>query len=223
MKTGQVPTFNAVLEHGDRALGWTIARVPFEPGQAWPEMVRHRVRGDVRGVSFRTSLFPDPRGGYLLLINRALQRDAGIGLGAVAEFRLEPDLEPRPAELPDELAVMLDDEPGLRGWYDGLSEYTRREIGKWCAGVKGEEARLRRAGQMAERLLSTMEAERELPPAIERAFQQRPRARAGWAGLTDAGRRAELMGIFSYQTPEARERRISKLCDVVKKRAPLPR
>jgi len=27
---------------------------------------------------------------------------------------LEPDLEPREAELPDELAALLDEEPGLR-------------------------------------------------------------------------------------------------------------
>ena len=66
---------------------------------------------------------------------------------------------------------------------------------------------------MAERLLVTMEAENELTPAIATAFRARPWARAGWAKMTAAQCRSELMGVFYYQTPEARERRIGKLCE----------
>jgi hypothetical protein len=214
-KQGKVrQSFRAVVEPGSRALGWTIARVPFEPVAVWKEMVRLRVKGEVNGYGFRTSLFPDPRGGFYLLVNRAMQREAGVGVSTEAEFWLEPDLEPREAELPDELAVLLEDEEGLRGWYDGLSEYTRREIGKWVVGVKSDEARMRRAEQMAERLLATMEGERELPPVLEAAFRRRPKARAGWARMTETQRRNGLMAVFYYQTPEARERRVGKLCDL---------
>ena len=210
--------FRAVLERGDRALGWTIARVPFGPEELG-KMVRLRVRGEVNGFAFRTSLFPDARGGFYLLVNRAMQAGAGVGLSDAAEFRLEADLEPREAELPDELAVLLDDEPGLREWYGGLSEYMRREIGKWVMDVKSDEARMRRAEQMAERLLATMEGERELPPAIAAAFRARPRARAGWAKMTPAQRRGGLMAVFYYRTVEAQRSRIEKLCDAAEKRA----
>ena len=219
-------TFRAVLEKGDAALGWTIARVPFDPAKVWPEMVRLRVRGEMgvrggAGFPFRTSLFPEAQtpGGFYLLVNRAMQAGAGVALGSVADFRLEPDLEPRPAELPDELAVSLDEEPGLHAWYDELTEYTRREIGKWVQGVKSEEARLRRGQQMAERLLAAMEAERELPPLIERAFRARPKARAGWERMTATQRRTELLAVFYYQTPEAREKRVGKLVEAAEKRS----
>ena len=148
-----------------------------------------------------------------------MQVAAGVGLGHTAEFRLEPDLEPREAELPDQLAVLLDEEAGLREWYDELTEYTRREIGKWVIGVKSDESRMRRAEQMAERLLATMEGERELPPAILAAFRARPRAKAGWAMMTDLQRRGELMAVFYYQTVEARQKRVEKLCDAAEKRA----
>jgi uncharacterized protein YdeI (YjbR/CyaY-like superfamily) len=219
----KVKRFRAVLEQGTRALGWTIARVPFDPASEWKQMVRLRVRGDIRSHSgifaFRTSLFPDPRGGFYLLVNRAMQAAAGVVLGEAAEFRIEPDLDPREAELPDELAVLLDDEPALREWYDELTEYTRREIGKWVMAVKGEEARMRRAGQMAERLLATMEAERELPPAIEAAFRAHPKARVGWAKMTAIQQRGELMAVFYYQTVEARQKRVEKLCETAAKRA----
>jgi uncharacterized protein YdeI (YjbR/CyaY-like superfamily) len=171
------------------------------------------------GFPFRTSLFPDPAGGFYLLVNRTMQAGAGAGLGASAEFALEPDLEPRDAELPDELAALLDEVEGLREWYDGLTEYTRREIGKWILGVKSDEARLRRAEQMAERLLSTMEAEIELPPLIQAAFRARPKARAGWAKMTPLQRRSQLLAVFHYQTPESRQKRLGKLCEAAEARA----
>ena len=216
-------TFSATLERlSPRSLGWTIARVPFDPSETWTSMIRHRVAGEINGFPFRTSLFPQAGGGgggYFLLVNRDMQRGADVALGQTAEIRLWPDLEPRPAELPDELAVLLDEEPGLRNWYDGFSESTRREIGKWINAVKSDEARVRRAEQTAERLLAAMEAARELPPALAAAFRDRPRAHAGWHRMTDVQRRNELLAVFHYQTPDARQRRIHKLCDTAEKRA----
>lgn len=189
-------------------------------------MLRLRVQGTIavragEPFAFRTSLFVEPGGsGYYLLVNRAMQRAAGVGLGAIAHFTLAPDLEPRPAELPEELDVLLDDEPGLRDWYNALTEYTRREIGKWVQAVKSDAARLRRAEQMALRLASTMEAERELPPAVVRALQQNARAQAGWQVMTPTQRRMELFAVQYYQTPDAQQRRIDKLCEAAAKRAP---
>jgi hypothetical protein len=228
---GKAKRFKALLDPLRGGLGWVVAWLPFNAAKEWPAMVRRRVTVEVGGEVFRTSLFaasqmyaevlPESarRGSDFLLVNKSMQRAAGAGPGALVEFVVAPDLELREAELPDELAVLLEDEPGLRAYYDGLSEYTRREIGKWVAGVKSDEARMRRTQQMAERLLATMEGERELPPVIAAAFRARPKARAGWAKMTEAQRRGELMAVFYYQTPEARQRRVEKLCDGAEKRA----
>jgi hypothetical protein len=221
-------SFEARLETGGQALGWTIVRVPFEPSQVWPQMLRLRVRGTVSGdagtVDFRTALFPDPRhadgrGRFHLLVNKAMQRDAGVGVGQLASFTLEPDLDPREAELPGELASFLDEEPGLREWYNSLSENTRRQIGKYICEPETDVARTKRAEQMAERMLGTMEAEQELPPALSAAFRLRPKAKAGWQKMTPTQRRMELFGVHAYKTPESIHKRIAKLCDVAEKRA----
>lgn len=215
--------FRAVLERGE--LGWTVARVPFDPRSTWPKMIRLRIRGQIVGplgcAEFRSSLFANASGdgGFFLLVNRTMQKVTGAATGTEAQFRLEPDLQQRLAELPEELDALLDEAEGLRAWYGELTEYSRREIGKWIDGVKTPEARLRRAQAMAERLLSTMEAEAELPPMVERAFRAQPKARAGWSRMTAAQRRTELMAIFSYQTPEARERRVAKLCQAAAARS----
>jgi Domain of unknown function (DUF1905)/Bacteriocin-protection, YdeI or OmpD-Associated len=214
---GSAKRFKAVLEK-ERGMGWTIARVPFDPGKAWPKMIRLRVRGEVNGARFRTSLFADGNG-YYLLVNRETQRKAGVECGDAIEVALEPDMEARPAELPEVLEALLEDETGLREWYDELSEAARREIGKWILGVKSEQSRMRRAQQMAERLLATMEAERELPPLIARVLRAGSRARAGWDQMTVVQRRQQLLGVFYYQTPEARDRRLQKLVEAAERRA----
>ena len=211
-------TFRAVLEPLGDGLGWVVAWLPFDATTAWKKLVRLRVTVEVGGEVFRTSLFPGAgRGGHFVLVNKKMQQAAGARVGAMVEFTIAPDMEERPAELPDELAALLDDEPGLREWYDGLTEHTRREIGKWVLGVKSEASRMRRAEQMAERLLGTMEGERELPPVIEAAFRARPKARAGWKRMTETQRRNGLMAVFYYQTPEARLKRVGKLCDEAEK------
>jgi uncharacterized protein YdeI (YjbR/CyaY-like superfamily) len=215
----KVQGFESVLEKGDKALGWTIARVPFDPAKVWKKRVRLRVKGTVNGFAFRTSLFPIATGGYFLLVNQKMQKGGDVRAGEIAEFQLEPDMEPRKAEMPDELAVLLDEEPGLREWYDELTEYTRRMICGLVGDAKNEETRLRRAEQWAETLLAAMEGEKELPPVIAAAFRRRPKAKAGWAKMTAAKRRTELMAVFHYKSPEAREKRVGKLCDEAEKKA----
>jgi hypothetical protein len=213
-------TFTATLEHLHDGLGWTIVRIPFTPNETWKQMIRLRVRGTINGFAFRNSLFPfTTGGGYFLLVNKAMQKAAHAHLGDLAEFTLQPDLDPRPAELPDELATLLDEAEGLRAWYDSLSESMRREIGKWIAIAKTDAARMTRCEQMAERLLSAMEGETDLPPILAAAFRQRPKAKLGWQKLTQTQRRQELLAIFYYRTPESRHKRVQKLCDTAEKRA----
>jgi hypothetical protein len=227
-------TAQLIKPRGD-TLGWTVAVLPFAPKDVWTTMVRLRVRGSIapadkpvagQTVEFRTSLFPYQhtvgerlQSGFFLLVNRAMQQGAGVALGAMAEFTLQPDLEERPAELPEELAVLLDEEPGLRDFYEEQTENMRRELGKWVLGVKSDEARLRRASQVAERLLFAQEGERELPPAIAAAFRRRPKAQAGWSKLTVQQRRSELIAVGYYQSPEARMKRIDKLCALAESKA----
>ena len=87
----------------------------------------------------------------------------------------------------------------------------RREIAKWIDGVKGAEARQRRVEELAERLILTMEGEKELPPILQIAFRNNPAAAKGWEKMTETQRRRLLMAVFYYKSPEAREKRVRKV------------
>jgi uncharacterized protein YdeI (YjbR/CyaY-like superfamily) len=214
MAQSAAKTFRAVLEPLQGGLGWVIARVPFDVGAAWKTMVRLRVKVEVGGQVFRTSLFADAhRDGHFVLVNKKMQKAAGAKVGAMVDFTIAPDLEERTPSVSPELAKLFKSEKKLARWYEGLSEPIRWEIAKWIDGVKSVEARQRRAEQIAERLMLTMEGEKELPPVLEVAFRRVPAARNGWEAMTKAQRRSNMLAVFYYQSPEAREKRVRKVVE----------
>ena len=206
--------FRAVLEPLSGGLGWVVARVPFDVTTAWKKMVRLRVTVETGGEVFRTSLFADAtHGGHFVLVNKQMQKAAGVKVGGMIDLCVAPDLEEREAAVPPELEKLLRQEKTLAKWYSKLSEPIRREIAKWIDGVKGADARQRRAEQIAERLMLTMEGEKILPPIFEVAFRRNPLAGEGWKKLTATQRRRNLMAVFYYQSPEAREKRVTKVVE----------
>ena len=180
-----------------------VARLPFDVDEAWKKMVRLRVKVEVGGEVFRTSLFPDAkRGGHFVLVNKKMQKAAGARVGAMMDLAIAPDLEERTPHVPPELAKLLKTQKRLAKWFEGLSEPTRWEIAKWIDGVKSGEARQRRVEQIAERLMLTMEGEKELPPVIEVAFRQNS-CRAQGLGGDDEGCSDDRIcwGSFTTRAP----------------------
>lgn len=208
MARAAAKSFKAVLERGAGRLGWTIARIPFDVNRAWGTKGMLKVKGEINGFDFRTSLFPTGDGRHLLLVNKKMQAGAKAGLGTAARFRLEPDTAERTVEVPRELARALAEDRAVRRWYDQLNYSTRKYIADSITDAKSAEARERRAQQTAERLLATMEAERELPSFIQMAFARDGRAYEGWKRMSASQRRQHLLGIFYYRNPAARDRRV---------------
>ncbi len=215
-------SFKATLERMQSNLGWVIIRIPFDVSKIWGVRGQLRVKGQINGFAFRTSLFPTGRGYHYLLVNKRMQAGARAAPGMTAQFRLEPDTEERKAILPAELKRALSQDRSLRRWFDDLSYSIRRWIAVWVAQPKSAEARVRRAEQIAERLLATVEAEHELPPVLKAAFARDPRAFEGWRRMSPSHRRGHLLGIFYYRTPEARDRRIAKMLEEATVRAGKP-
>jgi uncharacterized protein YdeI (YjbR/CyaY-like superfamily) len=203
-------SFRATLERLKSGVNWVIIRVPLDIPRIWGTRGRLKVKGEINGFLFRTSLFPTGKGRHMMLVNKQMQKGAKVVLGSVAQFRLEPDTEPRTAIVPAELKRAFAGDRPLRRWFDGLNYSTRKEITDWITQVKSAEARERRSQQIAERLLATMEAERELPPILQVAFARNSLAREGWERMSLSRRRMHLFGIFYYRSPEARARRLDK-------------
>ncbi len=204
-------SFTALLEPDRTALKWVIARVPFDIAKAWPVRNGRRVRGEIAGFAFRTSLFPDPSGaGHLLLVNRKMQSASRSRLGSRVRIWIEPDLVDRPVTLPPELTRALHADRRLRRLFDSMSPSRRREFCKFADQPKSPAARQRRAGKIAEMLMQALEGEDDPPPVLRALFQRHSSSCDAWLALTPAQRRNHLLGIFYYESAEARERRAAK-------------
>ncbi|MBZ5599506.1 MAG: YdeI/OmpD-associated family protein [Acidobacteriia bacterium] len=210
MTKPKAKSFRATLERAASRLNWVLIHIPLDVAKLWGKRGQLRVRGEINGFAFRSSLFPTRKGGHIMIVNKRMQAGGKVAPGSTAQFLLEPDTEVRIVTMPDELKRALAEDRSLRRWFDRLNHSTRNEISKWVSDVKSAEARTRRAEQIAERLLATMEAERELPPILQVAFAQDPRARQGWALMSPSRRRGHLLGIFYYRDPESRARRVEK-------------
>jgi hypothetical protein len=205
--------FQAKLERLRSRLQWVVVYMSFDAAEVWGLRAQIKVKGEINGFRFRSSLFPTREGRHFLLVNKKMQKGARTGEGKLASVRIEPDLEKRVARVPSCLSPILKQEPSLKSWYEKLNHSTRVEIAKWIAEPKSAAARTRRAEQMAERLFSVMDAERELPPILQLAFARNPGTQQGWNSMPPSRRRGHLFGIFYYRTPEAQSRRITKLLD----------
>jgi uncharacterized protein YdeI (YjbR/CyaY-like superfamily) len=203
-------TFKATLERIPSNLGWITVRIPLDVPKVWGTRGRLRVKGEINGFAFRTSLFPTGKGFHCLTVNKRMQVAANAAPGDTAQFRLQPDTEKRVVTVPAELQRILNEDRPFREWFDQLTFSIRKWICDWVTNVKNPQARVRRAEQVAEQLLSTMEAELDLPPVLKLAFARDPRAYLGWQSMTPLQRRGHLLGIFYYRSPNARGRRIAK-------------
>src|SRR4051812_7095852 len=211
-------SFRGMLERMPGRLGWTIVRLPFDAAKLWGSRGALRVRGEVNGFEFRTSLFPNGSGGHYLLVNKKKQKGGGGRAGEQAEIKMEPDAKGGPVVIPAELESVFKQERGLRTFYDSFNTSIRRWIADEIANRKSAAARKRRAEQVAEQLLETVEAERDLPPLLKRAFAENPKAYKGWKSMTPLGRRGQLLAIFYYRTPDSRVRRLQKVLEAAAER-----
>jgi uncharacterized protein YdeI (YjbR/CyaY-like superfamily) len=190
---------------------WVMVRIPFNSVKIWGARGHIRVKGEINGFAFRSSVFPTGDGHHMMLVNKQMQKGGRVQPGMEARFRIEPDLEKRELVVPPDLDRLLRSSKGLQKLYQSLTPYTRKFVTSPVADAKSPETRLRRAEQVAEHLMETMEAEIELPPLLRQAFARNPEAAEVWQSMTPTQRRSQLLGIFYYRSHDSRLRRIEKM------------
>jgi uncharacterized protein YdeI (YjbR/CyaY-like superfamily) len=205
--------FSAPLERSRNNLGWTVVRIPFDAAKLWSKRGQLRVRGAINNFEFRATLFPDGDGGHYLLVNKKMQKGGHAQPGDKANFTLEPDTAERPIVLPPDLEKLFKQEKALRKFFSEWSDSGKRWVIHEIQGKKSAASRKKRIDQLAEQMLETIEAERELPPMIARAFDDSAKARSAWKKATPLYRRQRLYAIFYYRNVDSRAKRVQKVID----------
>ena len=145
--------FEATLERPDMRGAWTFVRAPFSVAEEFGAKGRVAVKGAINNVPFRSSLLPQGDDVHILVVNKDLRDRAGVTAGDSASFVLEPDTEPREAELPPELAAALQSSAGASAAFAKLSFSHQKEYADYVKEAKRPETRVRRAANSVDLLL----------------------------------------------------------------------
>jgi uncharacterized protein YdeI (YjbR/CyaY-like superfamily) len=192
-------------------LKWKVLDVPFDAKTAFGKGGNIPIKGTVNGFEFRSSLFPRKNGPHFLLMNKVMQKEAGvISLGDAVRVEIELDTIERTVDIPPMLKKLLSKEKGMMIYFNSLSYSMRKYFSDHITQAKTEPTRIKRAEEMAVILMQMCDGEIYPPPILEAEFVHNPKARQGWEKMSPANKRGHLWGIFYYKQPESRKRRLMK-------------
>jgi uncharacterized protein YdeI (YjbR/CyaY-like superfamily) len=206
-----VKTFSAILEpRRGKSVNYAVITIPFDSVKLWKTRRALRVKGEINGFPFRTALLPTGGGRHVMVVNKSMQKGARIRPGMAVRCRMELDTQERPVPVVAELEAALKVSRQLQKFYASLGTSLRRDFAQFVADGKQVATRVRRAGQIAERLMETMDAEYDLPPLFRQALAQNPKAAAVWNRMSPSHRRRYLLMAFHYRDPRSRLRWFEK-------------
>jgi Bacteriocin-protection, YdeI or OmpD-Associated/Domain of unknown function (DUF1905) len=102
------------------------------------------VKGEVQGVSLRTTLVSRGRGRYRLAIHGDIRRKLGIDAGALIELAIERDEESREPALPPALVLALRNAPKAQATFRQMTTALRRQVVRYLTQVKQQSTMERR-------------------------------------------------------------------------------
>lgn len=122
---------------------WTFVVIPAELAAEWGTG-RTAVRGTISGIPFRGAASRG-QGQLRVPIPKKLRERAGFARGDIVEVMIEPDTDPPPLRIPDELGAIFRDQPDVARLYEELPPSFRRAWATYVGDAKRPETRARRA------------------------------------------------------------------------------
>jgi hypothetical protein len=143
----KVHEFDAVVGGGEGRL--PLVELPFDVKAAYGT-ARPKVKATVNDVTLRTTVSVYGGRSYVGF-RKQIQAAGGIRIGDRVRVRIEPDVEPREIEVPDDLARALNKDPAASQAFAGLSYTHRKEdLEEAVSREEGEPDRPDRAGVVGE-------------------------------------------------------------------------
>jgi hypothetical protein len=133
-------TFKAVLEGEGNKVGFVV------PADAVAELgagQRPPVAVDLDGYVYRSTVAV-MGGRHLIGVSTAIRQETGLAAGSQVQVTLTLDTSPRPVDVPDDFARALEASPGVKAFFDGLSNSVQRYHVTNINGTKNPETRQRR-------------------------------------------------------------------------------
>lgn len=129
---------------------WSLMHIPFNVEEEWGSRARVSVRGKMNGFAFRTSIFPDGKGGHTMMVNKAMMHGAKAGQGDTVRMELEQDTAPRVVTVPNDVKKALSKDSKANTVFNAFAPSHRKAYVEWITQAKRAETRASRIAKMVD-------------------------------------------------------------------------
>ena len=150
-KQAETQQFEVILEKHPE-LDASYITFPFSVSEMYGTKGQVKVKATINGIEFRGSLAPMGTGSHVLGIRKELRNKMGISFGEMVTVKLESDLEPRTVTIPEDLEVLLNQEPELKKRFQKMAYTHQKEYVQHLEEAKKPETRHRRLTKTIEML-----------------------------------------------------------------------
>jgi hypothetical protein len=142
-------TFKAVIQNAGG--GGAFVEVPFDVEKEFGSK-RPKVKALIEGVQYRGTLMRMGSEHHILGILKEIREKVGKTFGDEVRVTIEPDIEPRVIEIPNDLMKELKKDKEVKAVFDKLSYTHQKEYVRWVEEAKKEETRQNRIVRTIEML-----------------------------------------------------------------------
>ena len=101
----------------------------------------------INGTPFHAFAAPMGDGTHGIVINKKMQKEAGVGKNDTVEVTLEVDTKPRTVDVPSELAAELKRAKKAKEFFDGLAFTHQKDFVTWITDAKRQETKDKRLAE----------------------------------------------------------------------------
>ena len=147
-----IQEFDTILMKPETVGAWTFFVIPFNIEEVFGLKNHVKVKGNINGVEFRSSLTPRGDGQHYMVVSKAMQEAASITKGDTIHVCLEPDTEERLVEIPEIMQNVFKEHEEAGIIFEKLSYTRRKDYVDLIMGAKKESTRDKRIAQMLDEI-----------------------------------------------------------------------
>lgn len=144
--------YPARVERLDDGMRHHVIPVPDPVAEALLAAGHRRVVLTLAGRDYRRALQTRRELGHLIIVGQDILKECGLRLGSPIEAAVRTDPEPERVDVPEELSVVLAQDPDAEVAWESLTLGLRRSIIIYAGGAKRSGTRLKRSLEIAEKL-----------------------------------------------------------------------
>jgi hypothetical protein len=144
--------FDTLLIKPETVGTWTFFIIPFNVEEVFGQKNHVKVKGNINGIEFRSSLTPRGDGNHYMVVSNSLQEAAGITRGDVIHVKMAPDTEERLVEIPEAIQKVFSENEEAGKIFEKLSYTRRKDFVDYIMEAKKDATRDKRISQMLEEI-----------------------------------------------------------------------